>query len=1182
MHKITKTILFRHIALHCCIAVTTLFLLTACIDDLASEFSHTPLRLCAQAEAPKTRAAADIQGSSFDKDETIAVYIKDTGGNPIADGNDNAHWPALFKTSREDETTHLNVLTFSPQLYYPADNKHISIYAFYPSTVAVTDGAGNLINEPVTFTVDTDQTGTDGDKKYKESDLMFSKIDDQGRTSGLVNLNFKHKMVKFLFNIVADGDIDIGDCYLTGVKKQVTFNPTDGTMGTASGNEDIKLDNGGAVVIPPQELTGDFIAVHGTARESGQVTKTDAVAKFSLKINNGGNTSRKLESGKVYTVNLSVGYDNFGATYEIGEWDDQAGVISVATYGMSGMSIDNTNIKAEGYDYNPTAPITIDDDITVKYGKAKILAKYEKETETGDYTLQYFNNEHAGKATVLATGRGAYEGYAVATSFKINQIPSSLTYTDSEGHQMEELELTYSRDYTINPTSDTFKDIHLDINGNGTMTYTIRRVEGDETTDISKVAIIEANTGVITIKGSGTVQVNASMADDKDYKASSTSFILKVTTKQFNPDDESKIRVDFDYDPNNPYTYDGKEHKPAVTVWDKVADNGNDNDWTNITTSCTIKYPNPINANDEAKVEITFNQPYSGEIIKTYKINKATPNLRIFENNAAITSTLPLYLAKYHNTSGSSISRTRVAITDYGEAIFTPNTTNDLFTVTQTTLNGDANNNTAWGYYHNTSAVFTANSGADVGNITYTVKVPEDPNGNWTGVSTEFTVYVVKSEFNYDFTGTTQLFTCPATGEYLLEVYGAQGASNPTTTTQGGSGAYVSGKIKLNKGETLYVNVGEAGKAITPGKGNFPFNTPKDADSKTSYSAYNDPAYGKNTITPPTTYSGQDYLTVLSGDTYKSTFSWEKAIAVNFSWNGGSGIVWGCMTYGNWNGTNDMHGGGGGTDISLEWDTSDTNGKDWNNANHMLTRIIVAGGGGGCNSYAGQSGSSPGGAGGGAITGNGISTTDLEGETKPREVNAEAGGGSFDPGWGGQINAGGRAGWRSNTTDYTTTPTNHSSWFACVYFDGRHSEFGGSDGVFGSGGYWFDPDEGGGSGGGGWYGGGAGGQGNSNGPGGGGSSYVWCANLEEYYPTLDSFKNFHYDGDSSKQYNAEHTEWDYLYPYKKSGVSVKNPSQKDYRYIYDATSSRTTRTGNGSAKITCLSTSNTIDLGGRK
>lgn len=56
----------------------------------------------------------------------------------------------------------------------------------------------------------------------------------------------------------------------------------------------------------------------------------------------------------------------------------------------------------------------------------------------------------------------------------------------------------------------------------------------------------------------------------------------------------------------------------------------------------------------------------------------------------------------------------------------------------------------------------------------------------------------------FSYTGTTQLFTTPVDGIYLLEVWGAGGGGG----TNGGYGAYLSGEVKLKKGQELFVNVG--------------------------------------------------------------------------------------------------------------------------------------------------------------------------------------------------------------------------------------------------------------------------------------------------------------------------------------------------------------------------------------
>ncbi len=77
---------------------------------------------------------------------------------------------------------------------------------------------------------------------------------------------------------------------------------------------------------------------------------------------------------------------------------------------------------------------------------------------------------------------------------------------------------------------------------------------------------------------------------------------------------------------------------------------------------------------------------------------------------------------------------------------------------------------------------------------------------------TEKKVYTGPTEWIFDYTGGEQTFTVPATGTYKLETWGAQGG-DATSTYIGGYGGYSTGQISLKKNDTLYINVGELGKA---------------------------------------------------------------------------------------------------------------------------------------------------------------------------------------------------------------------------------------------------------------------------------------------------------------------------------------------------------------------------------
>ena len=200
--------------------------------------------------------------------------------------------------------------------------------------------------------------------------------------------------------------------------------------------------------------------------------------------------------------------------------------------------------------------------------------------------------------------------------------------------------------------------------------------------------------------------------------------------------------------------------------------------------------------------------------------------------------------------------------------------------------------------------------------------------------------------------GTAQPFEAPITGWYRLEVWGAEGGSYQYTKPglewsdydlqmkgismcKGGTGAYVTGKVKLDKGTKLYVYVGKAGI--------------QDVD----YAAYN---------------SSEGYYA------YKFAGGWNGGGAVWMSRNKNVRISRLQEDLGKDANNKDLNygvrelgggGGGGATDIALQ-------SANWETDAHLYSRIIVAGGGGGGCYTPDQAGWYNGGGGGGGSTWAGV------------------------------------------------------------------------------------------------------------------------------------------------------------------------------------------------------------------
>ncbi|MBP3635282.1 MAG: hypothetical protein J6J17_02320 [Bacilli bacterium] len=73
---------------------------------------------------------------------------------------------------------------------------------------------------------------------------------------------------------------------------------------------------------------------------------------------------------------------------------------------------------------------------------------------------------------------------------------------------------------------------------------------------------------------------------------------------------------------------------------------------------------------------------------------------------------------------------------------------------------------------------------------------------------------VLQKVWIFEYTGAEEVFKVPENGIYKLETWGAQGGSFNTTYI-GGLGGYSKGEIKLNEGETLYINVGGKGSSYS-------------------------------------------------------------------------------------------------------------------------------------------------------------------------------------------------------------------------------------------------------------------------------------------------------------------------------------------------------------------------------
>ena len=283
----TKKILF---------AAALLTVLAACSsDDQSSEPMEqlTPVTLhYTTIDATETRAAQDLNQGTFVSGEEVKVLISNTGEDSWSYYN--------FTTLAAGEMTPMN----GTPPYYPAGSQNIDIAAYYPGS-----HSGLYHNQ---FYVATDQTSDDA---YKFSDLMFASVTNQAKQAEAVNLAFSHKMAKLCVNITAGTGVgSINSVSILNVKSGIEFDVENGTFGELLDDpKTIAMSNEGAACIPPQTIDGGLLSI---VTDKGTATYTVS--------------NKAFESGKVYTINLTVNLRAVGTTNAITGWTSEGTVTVVA------------------------------------------------------------------------------------------------------------------------------------------------------------------------------------------------------------------------------------------------------------------------------------------------------------------------------------------------------------------------------------------------------------------------------------------------------------------------------------------------------------------------------------------------------------------------------------------------------------------------------------------------------------------------------------------------------------------------------------------------------------------------------------------------------------------------------------------------------------------------------------
>ena len=219
-----------------------------------------------------------------------------------------------------------------------------------------------------------------------------------------------------------------------------------------------------------------------------------------------------------YKFTGDVNHTNVDATEVTGVKIDPKSIADASVTLKQGSSTVGANTYT--YDGNAKTPTAI-----VKDGTKTLVAGT-------DYIINYENNTDAGTATATIVGQGNYTG-GPSKNFTINKAASVLTFATSN----------IMKQYN----DANFTNVVTVTKGDGTVSY-----RSSNTT----VATIDAATGEVTIKGTGSTTIYASITAGTNYKASSSYaayYTLTVKGMSLSTATFGLSQTSYEYDGNAKY-----------------------------------------------------------------------------------------------------------------------------------------------------------------------------------------------------------------------------------------------------------------------------------------------------------------------------------------------------------------------------------------------------------------------------------------------------------------------------------------------------------------------------------------------------------------------------------------------------------------------------------------------------
>lgn len=244
--------------------------LTACSQDEA-DFQPSALTqgnvISLTSQVAATRTASDPQTTALSTSNNVGVYVSSSS--------------STLYNNVEHSVGDAGALTATTTMNYPTeDGATVNIYAYAPYASSMELSSDNA------FSVSTDQSAESG---YLASDLVYASKTGQASTSNAVSLTFAHKLSQLQIVIQNDANINLTNAsvYVTGTKIATTFNPSTGTVGTASGDATaIKAANISAAgtvyaIVVPQDIAANTELVKITTSDKTYIAKLTSAVTFA-------------------------------------------------------------------------------------------------------------------------------------------------------------------------------------------------------------------------------------------------------------------------------------------------------------------------------------------------------------------------------------------------------------------------------------------------------------------------------------------------------------------------------------------------------------------------------------------------------------------------------------------------------------------------------------------------------------------------------------------------------------------------------------------------------------------------------------------------------------------------------------------------------------------------------------